>query len=84
MFCGYSKYGNKTTITQNIVSINFANADTSNVTNMSYMFYYTGYKATSFNLDLSNWNVSKVVNMSYMFGLAGYMANSCSIKGLSN
>ena len=38
--------------------------DTSNVTNMSGMFYYC-YKLTS--LDVSNFNTSNVTNMSYVF-----------------
>jgi surface protein len=37
--------------------------DTSNVTDMSFMFRYT----PSFNGDLSNWNVSKVTTMRSMF-----------------
>ena len=45
--------------------IKFINFNTSNVTNMRYMFDATSNYLTS--LDLSNWNVSKVTNMSYMF-----------------
>ena len=41
-----------------------ANLDTSNITNMSYMFYNCS-KLT--NLDLSNWNTSNVTNMNSMF-----------------
>ena len=41
---------------------NISNWDTSNVTNMSYMFF----NAPSFNKDL-NWNVSNVENMYAMF-----------------
>ncbi|QVK01550.1 DUF285 domain-containing protein [Mycoplasma mycoides subsp. capri] len=37
--------------------------DTSNVTDMSYMFN----GAKNFNQDISNWNTSKVKNMSFMF-----------------
>lgn len=37
--------------------------DTSNVTDMSYMFYLNG----KFNGNISNWNVSKVRNMTSMF-----------------
>lgn len=37
--------------------------DTSNVTNMSYLFF----NATSFDQDISGWNVSNVTNMPYMF-----------------
>ncbi len=38
--------------------------DTSNITDMSYLF---GYPLNRFNGDISNWNVSKVTNMSEMF-----------------
>lgn len=41
--------------------IGFENMDTSDVENMSYMFF------TSYNLDLSTWNTSKVTNMQGMF-----------------
>ena len=37
--------------------------DVSNVTNMSYIFYY----CYNFNSDLSNWDVSKVEDMKGMF-----------------
>ena len=36
--------------------------DTSEITDMSYMFTYS-----KFNGDISNWDVSKVKNMGYMF-----------------
>lgn len=38
--------------------------DTSNVSDMSYMFYYTPQLK---ELDLSNWDTSKVINMDSMF-----------------
>ena len=54
-------------------SINLANLDTSNVTNMQSMFYYTGYSSTMFTLVLGNeFNTSEVTNMSYMFLNTGY------------
>ena len=40
--------------------------DTSNVTNMRFMFHY----ATYFNQDISKWDVSKVTDMTRMFRLA--------------
>jgi len=53
-------------------SINLANLDTSNVTDMSYMFYYTGFSSTVFTLDLGNqFNTSEVTNMTYMFAYTG-------------
>ncbi len=40
-----------------------SNWDTSNVTNMSYLFF----DFQDFNEDIGNWNVSNVTDMSYMF-----------------
>ena len=49
----------------NLKAINFGDSfDTSNVTNMSYMFYNCRNLT---NLDLSCFNTSKVTNMAYMF-----------------
>ena len=46
--------------------------DTSNVTNMSYMFHRCGYNSTVFTLDLGdNFDTSKVTDMSYMFYYCG-------------
>ncbi len=45
--------------------IGFENMDTSDVENMSYMFF------TSYDLDLSTWNTSKVTNMRGMFSQCG-------------
>ena len=54
-------------------SINLANLDTSNVTNMYEMFYYTGYSSTVFTLDLGNeFDTSNVTNMRSMFDETGY------------
>lgn len=47
------------------------NIDTSNVTDMSYMFYTCHYNAIN---GVSNWNVSKVTNMRYTFGY-NYMSS---------
>jgi surface protein len=58
--------------------------NTSNVTNMSYMFASAGYSTTSLSLDLSGWDTSKVTNMSYMFESCGANAKEVSIEGLSN
>ena len=40
-----------------------SNWDTSNVTDMSYMFFY----ASNFNGDISNWDISNVTDMEGMF-----------------
>ena len=45
----------------NIYDLNFI--DTSNITDMSWLFRYNDY-----NFDVSSWNVSKVKNMYAMFG----------------
>ena len=46
--------------------------DTSNVTGMYGMFYYTGHNNPAFTLDISNFDTSNVINMSYMFQGTGY------------
>ncbi len=48
----------------NINSLNLSNINTSNVTNMSYMFYYCRSLAS---LDLNGLDTSNVTDMSYMF-----------------
>ncbi len=59
--------------------------DTSNVTNMSYLFYGAGANTSSkwFVGDLSQWNTSKVEDMSGMFSRTGNNATSWSIGDLS-
>ena len=58
--------------------------DTTNVADMSYMFYNAGNSATTFTLDLSSWNTSNVTSMSYMFSNAGRSATTWSIGDLSS
>ena len=61
-----------------------SNWNTSNVTNMSYLFSDTHHNVTdNFSLDLSGWDTSKVTNMSNMFYGVGYAATTWSINGLS-
>jgi len=57
--CNYLFYGYT-----NLTSIDFANFDTSNVTNMSQMF--NGASGLT-DLDLSSFNTSNVTSMQYMF-----------------
>ena len=49
---------------KNVLDIDLSNFDTSNVTDMSYMFYGMSNLTT---LDLSNFNTSQVTDMKYMF-----------------
>ena len=49
---------------KNVLEIDLSNFDTSNVTDMSYMFYGMSNLTT---LDLSNFNTSQVTDMKYMF-----------------
>ena len=56
----------------------------SQVTDMYTMFYYTGQKATTFDIgDLSQWDTSQVTNMRSMFNNAGQNATTWSIGDLS-
>ena len=50
---------------------NIEGIDTSNVTNMSYMFQYTGRIRDVFTLDVSHFDTSKVTDMSSMFEQTG-------------
>ena len=55
--------------------------DTSNVTNMSYMFYYCGYRSEVFTLDLgNNFVTSNVTNMSKMFYNCGYNSEAFTLN----
>jgi len=57
---------------QYLSSISLSNLNTSNVTDMSFMFYYTGFYG-EFTLDIGNqFDTSEVINMSYMFYRTGY------------
>ncbi|MBP5684801.1 MAG: BspA family leucine-rich repeat surface protein [Bacilli bacterium] len=69
---------------RNAEIIDLTNFDTSTVTNMNSMFYYTGYNVSTFELDLTNLDTSKVTNMSYMLYSAGYTATTWNIGNLSN
>ena len=55
--------------------------DTSNVTNMSYMFYAPN---GIFNQDIGNWNTSNVTDMSYMFSGAAQFNQDISSWNTSN
>ena len=60
----YSNTDLSAIISNSTVEASFKGSDTSNVTNMNYMFYECT-RLTS--LDLSGWNTSKVTNMRNMF-----------------
>ena len=61
-----------------------SNWNSSNVMDMSYMFYDTGEHASSLLLDLSSWNTSSVTDMSYMFYETGYRKVSSFTLDLSS
>jgi len=58
--------------------------DTSNVTDMSYMFADAGMHATKWNIgNIANWNTMNVTNMSHMFANAGMYAAKWELTDLS-
>ena len=70
---------------KNCESLDVEKLDTSNVTDMQYMFFQTGYNATTFNIgNLDNWDTSNVTDMSSMFDHAGYNAETFNVVGLDS
>lgn len=70
---------------KNATSINVAKLNTSNVTDMTYMFYQTGYNASTLDITgLNNWDVSKVTSMQGMFLSTGYNTPSLTLSGMDN
>jgi len=51
---------------QILIKIDIGKWDTSNVTNMSWMFH----NANVFNQDIGKWNTSKIIDMRGMFNRA--------------
>ena len=68
--CGYAEFdfvtdrGNNNSIWKRIKRLNASCFDTSQITDMSYMFVYCTSLTT---LDMSGWDTSKVTNMTKMF-----------------
>ena len=62
---------------------NFSGWNTSNVTNMSGMFYGMASNVSSLKLNLANWNTSKVTDMSDMFRSLGENATTWSVGNLA-
>ena len=62
-----------------------ANWNSSNVTDMSWMFSYTGQGNTvsTFTLDLSTWDTSNVMDMNHLLYHSGWAATTWSIGDLS-
>ena len=66
-------------------SFDLSNLNTSNVTNMSDMFYYAGDAAITFTITgLDSWDTSSVTNMSNMFDSTGRDATTFDIGDLSD
>ena len=63
----FYKFGNNT-----FTNLIFKDVDTSNVTNMSFMFEYCFYLTS---LDLSTWDTSNVTDMNNMFGGCGALTS---------
>ncbi len=73
-FFAYIGYGNSCTATS-VIEDASGIFDTSKVTNMSYMFYYTGLTAMTslnFSTNLPNFTTSNVTNMTRMFYQTGW------------
>ncbi len=69
---------------ENMKKGDFTNLDASNVTNMSYMFFWASNNATTFKLTgFDDWNTSKVTNMRAMFYRTGNSATTWSVGDLS-
>jgi hypothetical protein len=58
--------------------------NTSNVKNMSFMFYGTGGGANTLELNLTDFDTSNVTDMFGMFASVGYSATTWSIGNLNN
>ena len=80
----YMFNGNENTVCENLTNIDVTNLDTSQVTNMSWMFRDAGYDADSFTIKgMDAWDTSKVTDMYNMFHRVGYWASTCNIGDLS-
>ena len=66
----FKNFGNTTNKILN--KITFENFNTTNVTDMGYMFYNC---SSLTSLDVSNFNTSNVTNMNYMFGYCSSLTN---------
>lgn len=61
------------------------NLDTSNVTDISYMFYFAGRYVQNFKIvGLENWDVSKVTTTDNMFRQSGMQSKTWDIGNISN
>lgn len=67
----------------NVATIDLTHFDTSNATNMEFMFYNAGQSVNTFTTDVSNFNTSNVTNIRHMFRACGYNSTSWSIGDLS-
>ena len=67
----------------NLIKVDLRNLDTSQVTDMSYMFWGVSGGAKNWTiLGMSNWDTSKVKDMSYMFYGTGQLAITDNLEML--
>ena len=70
---------------ENCGSFEVSKLDTSETTDMSYMFSNAGYNVSTFSITgMNNWNTSLATNMEYMFYCAGFGATTFSMGDISN
>ena len=65
--------------------LDVGNLDTSNTTDISYMFYFTGRYVNNFKIvGLEKWDVSKVITTDNMFRQSGMRSKTWDIGNISN
>ena len=69
---------------RNVSNISLGNLNTSEATDMPYMFSKAGTSATNFSLDLgNNFNTSNVNTMANMFSNTGYSATNSNVDNMA-
>jgi surface protein len=67
-------------INSSIFELDVSNFDTSKVTNMSAMFYYTGYYSPNFTLKLGEFDTSSATNVISLFQCAGNSSSKINFE----